>query len=143
MGTIVARGTSSVRPNPPPEDPRGPHPAPVTTSKDGVPENDVLAEMQRLSRLTPDDVDPQKAALVRTLWRRCITQQSVPESGPAKELLAAGVAEEALLKAMQKAALESLIAALVTFDEFEITEQLSSWVYLGDPTATDGASFNY
>jgi hypothetical protein len=136
-------GTSSLRPIPPPEDSRGPQPAPVTTPKNGIPEEDVLREMQRLSKLTPEEVDPERAALIRTLWQRCIGNQTVRDSGPAKELLAAGVAEEALLKVMQKAALESLIAALIAFDEFEVTEELASWVYLGDPTRTSGASFNY
>lgn len=118
----------------------------MSTPQDDHPDpaqNDVLAEMQRLSRLTPDEVDPQKAQLVRELWQRCITFRSVRESGPAKELLAAGADEEALLKVIHKAALESLIAALVTFDHFEITEEFATWVFLGDPTGSDGAPFNY
>ena len=100
--------------------------------------------MERLANLTPEQRDPEQFALMRTLWRRCITQQSVQDSGPAKDLLAAGVAEEALLKVIHKAALESLIAGLVTLYEFDVTEmELGPSVFLGDPTDADGAPFNY
>jgi hypothetical protein len=144
-GTIVAMGTSSLRPIPPPEEPVWPQQGLAATPENAPAEEDVLREMQRLSRLTPEEVDPEQFALMRTLWRRCITQQSVQDSGPAKELLSTGVAEEALLKVIHKAALESLIAALITLYEFDVTEkELGPSIFsFGDPTGTDGAPFNY
>jgi hypothetical protein len=93
-------------------------------------EDEVAREMERLAKATPEELDPDRVALMRALWRNCITNQTAQSSGPATDLLATGVSDEALLKVIRKAALESLIAALVTLDNAEVTSGLAESVSL-------------
>jgi hypothetical protein len=85
----------------------------------------------------------RQIALMRRLWDDCILHQTVQASGPAMDLLVDGVDEAALLLVIRKAALESLIAALVTLYSEEIAPDMAPSVFLGDPNEMDGLPFNY
>jgi hypothetical protein len=106
-------------------------------------EDEVARNMAFLADLTPEQVDPELVGLMRTLWQRCILNQEIEENGPATELRDDGVDQDTLLNVIRKAALESLIAALVTLNNAGLIDELAPSVYHGDESGMDGQPFNY